>query len=146
MENRTLVYLTSFVILSMLILLGINMTSILTGEPKTQTYLQYNNVRGMAVVHNQLPYTLNFDQQNAIVDIINRSVRVVGVKPGKRQKPDIEQLIVYQFDDQPDLVIEPIAYVDQNLVFSVPQWETKGYFMELSDGGLYNLLSTTYDP
>jgi len=146
MNNRTLVYLTGFVILGMLVLLGLNMTSILTGQPTNQTYLQYNNVRGMAVIHDKIPYTLNFSQQNEIIDIINRSVRVVGVKPGKRQKPDIEKLIVYQFDGKPDLVIEPIAYVDQNLVFSVPEWQTNSYLMELSEGGLHHLLSKTYDP
>lgn len=145
MNNRTLVYLTSLVILGMLVLLALNMTSILTGQPIGQTYLRFNHVRGMAINHDQLLYTLNFSQQNQIIEILNRSVRVVGVKPGKRQKPDFEKIIVYQFDNKPDLVINPIAYVDKNLVFSVPEWEAEGYLMELSEGDLQDLLSKTYD-
>lgn len=146
MNNRTFVYLTGLVIIGMLVLLALNMTSILTGQPEGQEFLKYNHVRGMAVDHNQLLYTLNFNQQNRVIDIINRSVRVVGVKPGKRQKPDINKIIVYQFDGKPDLIINPIAYVDDNLVFSVPEWESEGYLMELSEGNLQKLLSKTYDP
>lgn len=145
MNNRTLVYLTSLVILGMLVLLGLNMTSLLTGQTEGRSYLRFNHVRGMAIDHNQLLYTLDFSQQNKVIEILNRSVRVVGVKPGKRLKPDFEKIIVYQFDDKPDLVISPIAYVDQNLVFSVPEWESDGYLMELSEGTLQNLLSKTYD-
>ncbi len=146
MNNRTLVYSTSLVILGMLILLGLNMTAIMSGKPENEKFLRYNHVRGMAVNHNQVLYTLNFTQQNKVIDILNRSVRVVGVKPGKREKPAIDQIIVYQFDGKPDLIINPVAYVDKNLVFSAPEWEPEGYLMELSEGDLLTLLSKTYDP
>lgn len=146
MNNRTVVYLTIMVVVGLVVLLAINMSSILTGQPGNQTYLKYNDVRGMAVDHNDLHFTLNFTQQNKVIDIINRSVRVVGVKPGKRQKPDIEKIVIYQFDGKPDLVITPIAYVDNNLVFSIPNWEKDGYLMEVSEGTLQTLLSQTYDP
>lgn len=146
MTNRTLLYLTLLVLVGIAILFALNMTSILTGQPEDQTYLKYNNVRGMAVSHNQLLYTLNFQQQNSVIDILNKAVRVVGVKPGKRQKPTFERMVVYQFDGQPDVLINPIAYVDKNLVFSIPQWEKDNYLMELSEGDLQQLLSQTYDP
>jgi hypothetical protein len=146
MNNKTLLYLTLLVLFGMAILFAINMTSILTGQPENQTYLKFNDVRGIAVAHNQLLYTLNFEQQNRIIDILNRAVRVVGVKPGKRQRPTIEKIVVYQFDNKPDLIINPIAYVDQNLVFSIPQLEKDSYLMELSEGDLQQLLSQTYDP
>jgi hypothetical protein len=145
MNNRTLIYLTGFVIIGMLVLLALNMTSILTRQPESQAYLKFNDVRGMAINHNQLLYTLNFNQQNKVIEILNRSVRVVGVNPGKRQKPDFEKMIVYQFEGKPDLVINPIAYVDKNLVFSVPEWDPSGYLMELSEGDLQDLLSKSYD-
>lgn len=146
MTNRTLIYLTAIVLLSMILLISSNMSSILTGEPKTQTYLRYNDVRGMAIAHNQLLYTLNFKQQNKVIDILNKSIQIVDIRPGKRQPPDIEKIVIYRFDNQPDLVINPIAYVDKNLVFSVPEWNPDGYLMELSNGGFKQLLSQTYDP
>lgn len=146
MNNRTFFYLTAIVLLGMIALLALNLTSILTGQPQNQGYLKYNHVKGMAVGHKQLLYTLNFSQQNRIIDILNGSVRVMGVNPGKREKPDFDKIVVYQFDGQPDLVINPIAYVDNNLVFSVSEWEPTSYLMELSEGDLQNLLSKAYDP
>ncbi|CUI17119.1 conserved putative membrane protein [Candidatus Protochlamydia naegleriophila] len=146
MTNRTLIYLTVLVLIGMATLFAMNMTSILTGKPEDQTYLKYNHVRGMAISHNQMLYTLNFKQQNDVIEILNRTVRVVGVKPGKRQRPNVDKIIVYQFNDQPDLVITPVAYVDNNLVFSAPAWNQDGFLMEISNGRLHQLLSQTYDP
>lgn len=145
MTNRTLVYLTSLVLLGMLALLALNMTSILTGHPDQQEYLKYNGVRGMAVNDHQLPYTLNFKQQNRVISLLNRAVRVTGIGAGKQQKPNFDSLTIYQFDQKPDLVLTPIAYVDHNLVFSVPEWDPHGYLMELSEGELQRLFPQTYD-
>jgi hypothetical protein len=146
MTNRTLIYLTALVILAMTLLISLNMSSILTGESKNQTYLRYNDVRGMAIAHNQLLYTLNFKQQNTVIDILNKAIHIIDIRPGQRQPPNIEKIVIYRFNNQPDLVINPIAYVNQNLVFSIPEWEQEGYFMELSNGALKQLLSQTYDP
>ncbi|KIC72792.1 MULTISPECIES: hypothetical protein [Candidatus Protochlamydia] len=146
MTNKTLVYLTFLVLIGMAILFALNMTSLLSGQPDNQTYLKYNQVRGIAVSHNKKLYTLNFKQQNDLIEILNRAVRVVGVKPGKRQRPNIDQIIIYQFKDQPDIVITPIAYVDNNLVFSAPSWNKDTYLMEISDGRLLQLISQTFDP
>ncbi|MBS4163969.1 Uncharacterized protein PRO82_001278 [Candidatus Protochlamydia amoebophila] len=146
MTNKTLVYLTFLVLIGMAILFALNMTSLLSGQPDNQTYLKYNQVKGIAVSHNKKLYTLNFKQQNDLIEILNRAVRVVGVKPGKRQRPNIDQIIIYQFKDQPDIVITPIAYVDNNLVFSVPSWNKDTYLMDISDGRLLQLISQTFDP
>ncbi len=146
MDNRTLFSLTALVLIGMVILLALNMTSILTGEPENQTYLKYKQVRGIAINHNGLLYTLNFQQQNEVVEILNQAVRVMGIKPGKRQRPKISQIVIYQFNQQPDLLLTPIAYVDDNLVFSIPEWNPNGYLMEVSEGRLRQLLSQTYDP
>jgi len=147
MSNRNFYIMTAVVFLGMLTLFALNLTEVLTTQSDDpQTYLKYNDVRGMAVGHNQLLYTLNFKQQNTVVDILNRAVRVVGVKPGKRQKPNIDQIIVYQFDNKPDITITPIAYVDSNLVFTAPEWNGDGYLMEISNGSLQQLLSQTFDP
>jgi hypothetical protein len=100
----------------------------------------------MAIAHNQLLYTLNFKQQNTVIDILNKAIHIIDIRPGQRQPPNIEKIVIYRFNNQPDLVINPIAYVNQNLVFSIPEWEQEGYFMELSNGALKQLLSQTYDP
>jgi hypothetical protein len=137
--------MTACVFAGIAILFAINLDSILTGSPINQTYIKHNSVRGMAVGRNQMLYTLNFEQQNKVTNILNRSVRVVGVKPGKRQKPDIDQIVIYQFDKKPDIILSPIAYVDDNLVFTAPACVDQGYLMELSNGDLQKLLAESYD-
>lgn len=145
MNNRTLVYLTILVLVGIGALFALNVAQILDGSGASQTYLKPYEIRGMAVKFDQMLYTLNFEQQNEVVDILNRSVRVVGVKPDKRAKPAIEKIYVYPFKD--DVIeITPIAYVDNNnLVYSAPQWNNEGYLMEISNGKLHELLSQTYD-
>lgn len=145
MSNRTLFFLTALVILSMIALLAFNMKSILTGEPPNETYLKYNNIRGMAISHNQMLYTLDFKQQNAIASILNFAVPVNELKTGKRQAPNFDKLIVYQFEGEPEIVLTPVAIVDQDYIFSVPKWVQEGYLMELSEGDLQTLISKTYD-
>jgi hypothetical protein len=147
MSNRTLIYSTLFVILGMVILLALNMTSILTGEPINQTYLKYNNVRGMAIRHDQLLYTLNFQQQNSVIELLNKSILLTKETPANGEKANFDRIIVYQFNGKPDILIKPIGYdSNKNLLFSMPQISSEGNFMELSEGDLQSLLSQTYDP
>jgi hypothetical protein len=146
MTNRTFFFMTIIVLAAMAILLGINLTSILTGKPEKQTYLKYNDVRGMAVGYNHLLYTLNFAQQKQVISILNRSVKVMGVKPGKRERPAIEKMEIYLFEKRPTITITPIAYIDNNLVFTTPEWSEDGYLMEVSNGALKKLLTESYDP
>lgn len=145
MSNRTLFFLTALVILSMVTLFAFNLTNILTGQPPNQIYLKYNDVRGMAISHNQMLYTLNFQQQNTIIDILNKAKPINEIKSDKRQPPNIDKLVIYLFEDKPDIVFTPIAYIDKNLVFSIPALVPNGYFMELSEGDLQQLLAQTYD-
>jgi hypothetical protein len=145
MRNQTVFTISLLVIIGLCVLFTINISSIMKGKNVDETYVKYNGVRGMAIEHNKLLYTLNFDQQNDVIGMLNRSVRVVGVKPDKRQKPDIEKLVIYQFGDKPDIIITPIAYINNNLVYSAPAWNVDNYLMELSDGGLQKLIAQTYD-
>lgn len=146
MNNRTLVFMTVLVLTGMGVLLGLNLASLMKGKPISQVYLQNNDVRGMAIRHNQLLYTLNFNQQNELIQMINQSDKIINIPEGNRQKPDVESIIVYQFGGAKDLEITPLTYVNNNLVFSVPQWNPEGYLMDVSEGNLKRLLSQTYDP
>ncbi|MFI0435811.1 MAG: hypothetical protein ACH350_08845 [Parachlamydiaceae bacterium] len=145
MNNRTLFLMTLLVIVCMLILFGLNMTSLLTGQPPNQTYLKFNHVKGMAVDHNQMLYTLNFEEQNKVIDILNSAVIINEIKSNERIAPKIEKIVIYQFENKPTIVLYPIAYVENNLILSAPDWVPNGYLMELSDGALKDLLSKTYD-
>lgn len=144
MKNQTVFTIALLVIIGIGILLTINMKNILKGKETDEPYLKYNEMQGIAVQHNSLLYTLNFQQQTSLATMLNRSVRVVGVKPDKHEKPKIEKIIVYLFGKS-DVIITPIAYLNGNLVYSAPAWNADNYLMELSDGELQKLLDQTYD-
>jgi len=146
MNYRTLVVLTTLVILGIALLFAINFANLLRGEVPNQTYLRYNQVRGIAVSREQLLYTLNFQQQKQVIDSLNTAVAITDIRQVKRDPPDFEKIVIYQFEGEPDIIIKPLAYVDGDLIFSAPQWQPpKDYLMELSAWNLRNLLSTTYD-
>jgi len=145
MSNRKLIILTSLFFVGMFALFSINMTSILTGQSPKQTYLKYNNVSGMAVVHNKLNYTLSFKQQNRVIDILNEAL-IVGELAGNRKPPNFEKLVIYQLDHEPSIELVPIGYLEDNsMVFSAPTWAPNGYLMDISQGDLQKLISQTYD-
>jgi len=146
MSNQTLFFLTALVLVSIAVLFGLNMTAIVSGQPKQQTFMKYNDVRGMALEHNQMLYTLNFKQQNSVLDYLNKAVQIMEIKEGDRKKPDVQKIIIYQFDQKPDLIITPLTYLNNNLVFTQPEWNKEGYLMDVSDGQLLKILSQSYDP
>lgn len=145
MSNRVILYLTALVLIGMVILFSLNLVNIFSGQPNSQAYIKHNQVRGIAVKHNQLLYTLNFRQQNDLIDLINRSLPTREMPNDTREDTPIAQIVVYLFGAD-DLVLSPVAYINDNLVYSTPQWNPNGYFMDLSNGTLKNLLSQTYDP
>lgn len=144
MSNRSLLYMTVIVLVGIGILLGLNFYYILQGTPQGETYLKYNDVKGVAAEYKGELYTFNFEQQNAFIGMLNRAVKTDTVKEGDLHSSEIAKIIIYQFN-APDILLTPVAYVDQNLVFTSPQLAPKGYLMDITRGELQSLLSTTYD-
>lgn len=126
-------------------------------------YISPNDVRGIAVEHNKLLYTLNFEQQHALIDIFNRAIPVTkaDVEPRKialKDPPQIQKIIIYRFN-APDIEITPVAYVDKsssimknddhmehgNMVYSAPLWNPNGFLEEAASDEMHQLLLTTYD-
>lgn len=146
MSNRNLLYLTGLGLIGMVILFAVNLQALFSGHPIQEKYLKYNQVRGIAARYNQTLYTLNFQQQNELIDIFNQSFETEKIKEGVRQTPNIDKIVIYQFEGKPDLIITPLTYVEDDLVFSVPQWNPNGYLLDVSEGRLRKLLSQTFDP
>lgn len=126
-------------------------------------YLSPNDVQGMAVEHNGKLYTLNFEQQNQLVNILNRSIPVGEELVEKRKiqvdhTPEIKKIIIYRFK-APTLELIPVAYVSKStsimqsdskdkvsMVYSVPEWDQHGLFEESTSDELNKLLFSTYGP
>lgn len=143
-SNRFVIYMTIAVLLGIGGLFVINLNSIFTGQTTPQTYIKHNDVRGMAVKHKGLLYTLNFDQQNQLINIFNQSIRIAEIKPEANKNTKIEQIVIYRFD-MPELKITPLAYLDHELIYSIPEWNANGYLIDVSNGELEKLLAQTYD-
>lgn len=145
MNNKILIFMTALVLVGVGILLMINLKAIFQGKPLSQIYLNYNEVRGVAVQYKGKPYTLNFEQQNTFIDIVNRFIPIEKIESRSPQKPEFEKIIVYQFNNKPDIIFTPVAYQNENLVFSVPVLQPQGYLKDVSEGKLSKLISETFD-
>lgn len=143
MSTRTLVYILVLCLIAILLLLarGFNAS---WGTTTTDRYFSLNDVRGMEVVHAGKPYTLNFEQQAAVVEILNRAITVGRIRNEALDPPGFQKLIIYPFG-QPIIELEPLDIVSGNLIFSAPALQRSGYLQDTSQGELLHLLSRSYD-
>lgn len=147
MSNRTLTFLTLCVLLGIGVLLAINLMTILP-QTSSKEYIERGQVRGSAVQHDGKPYTLNFQQQNALIDHLNHAIEIKkSATPelaATTPKLEIEKIIFYRFNAN-NIEITPISYDGNNLIFSAPDWNRNGLLQDTSAGQLKTLLSQTYD-
>lgn len=143
MSNRMIYILTFFVLVGICILLVINSTNVLNVK-FTDPYLSKKDVRGTAIIHQGKEYTLNFAQQNALIDYLNASQVQVNQDLKVDSPADFEKIVIYLFE-VPNVEIIPIGYSKNNLIFTSEKWNAKGQFIDTSNGQLKELLSGTYD-
>jgi hypothetical protein len=142
MTNRLTTIMMVFVLLGVGLLFLLNLTPIFQ-TPVKEKYLARDLVNGVEVVHNKLPYTLNFEQQNGLVTLLNEAETIKAGVP--TSSLDFDKIIIYVFN-APNIEIYPIAYVGDDLVFSVPAWDKVNFMKDSSHGELKKLISQTYDP
>lgn len=137
--------LTAVALLAVFTLLVIKFNPTTFTAP-SKNIVSSSDIRGMAVMHKGIPYTLNFDQQKTATDVIARAVQV---KKADYPKSDasfaFDKIIVYRFN-APDVELLPIQFQDDNLVFSVPVIDPNVYYLELSGGELKQMISSSFDP
>lgn len=144
MSDKTLNIFTSIVIGCIFILLAVNYLPSLATAAENR-YLTLNGVQGVEIFHKNIPYTLNFDQQNILINEINKA-EAIGLEliKAKRTAIPFDKIVVYQFN-KPTITLTPINVVDQNIIFKAPEWNKNGYIQEQSGGELLNMLSKTFD-
>lgn len=142
------------------IILAMNMAAMVGIVPSK--YISPNDVRGMAVEHKGKLFTLNFQQQNELVDIFNRSIpiekKAIDGRTTSGPSPEVTKIVIYRFGAS-DIEITPITYVTKSssairkasqqdhvsLVFSAPEWNKTGYLEEAAADEMHKVLLTTYD-
>jgi hypothetical protein len=160
MNKRTTLVMTGAVVAGFLIILMMNIASFFGIE--SATYLSPNNIRGSAVEHSGLLYTLNYEQQNRLLGIINRSIPLTKDEAAERKadgaaNQEVQKVVIYRFN-VPDLELVPVGYVKPRagsaapkeeilaMVYSVPGEVTPVGFLEESvPGELKQFFSETYD-
>lgn len=146
MSNRTISILVVAVIIAMGLLFIINFTN-LYWHITPEKYLSHHNIKGMEVVHDGKSYTLNFEQQNLAVDILNQAV-TIGYETyfeTKETQFPYDHLIIYKFDGS-DVEITPVGFVNLQLLFKAPEWNPDGLMRETGPGRLNKLLSEALTP
>lgn len=158
-NGKITLFMTLAVLAGFGVILLMNVASMLGLVP--YKYISPNDVRGMAIEHNKTLYTLNFQQQNALVEIFNRSTPItketVNTQKSKLDSDlNVQRIIIYRFN-QPDIEIKPIGYVDRpltssqksatgkSLVYSAPLWNKEGYLEESANDDIRSILSKSYE-
>lgn len=145
MSNKTTTILLAIVIASMAMLFVFNISGLYV-KTEPEKFISRNQISGMAVEHNGKQYTLNFEQQNQVVSILNRSIKVglEGYLTGDEASFDYDYLIIFRFNEG-EIKIKPVSFANRQLIFQAPEFNPDGLLREIGPGKLNRLLSETYD-
>lgn len=118
--------------------------SLPTGSNNEQ--LSPNGVRGSEIVVNQIPYTLNFAQQNSVISALDHAVAVSkDTIRTESEKLFFQKLVFYRFN-QPDLIVRPIEQRRTALLLDIPEWSTTHYYLDASSQELTTTLKEAFGP
>lgn len=144
MSNKTLTISSLLIILCMAALFAAQFVPTLW-VIETQTYATYNGTKGVSIEHQSLPWTLNFDQQNALISALNAGESIVpGLVKKNTEKFHFGKVTIYQFN-KPDIVLTPVSMIDGDIVFQSDQVTETGFLKEGSGGSLMQILSQAFD-
>lgn len=145
MSLRLLVLVTFCIICMVCFLFFLTRARFIEDPQNSTSRLPHHSVRGSSIFYKQKPYTLNFNQQNTLITILNHSKVIDRQKEVSYTPCSFEKITLYRFDELSDLFIEPIGFLQDELVFRVPEWDTTRDFKENSEGTFKSFLSNIYD-
>lgn len=155
MNSRVMIYLIIAVIACIAVLIGMNVAGAFGLMPAK--YVTPNEVKGVSIEHNDKMYTLNFEQQRKVVDILNRTIKV---NPEEAQKVnhtlpiEVTKIVLYKFNGD-DVNVQIVGYIGNDsknptdrivtMVFSIPQWNKSSLLEESFPNEMLKVLSTSFD-
>ena len=132
-------------LLLMALIFALKFFALLVPQANVGERIPLQEVRGVSLYYNGLPYPLNFDQQNATILALNRALAVQQLPSQKLHPTPWSKLVIHRFD-KPDLELTSVGILDGgNLAFRIAEWHANGYLREVSDGSLGDILSRSYD-
>lgn len=145
MQNNTLTGLIFLGVIGVIALLFLNIapTNNATTSPQLSSI---GDLKGSAVFHKNLPFTLNFEQQKVLVEFLNRAAKVKKSDfPELSKEFAYDKIVLYRFDGG-NLELFPVAIREKNIAFNIPKLSEDSYFLEMSGGQLSNVLNGAFDP
>lgn len=145
MNSKTTTIMTVTVLVSILLIFLLKMIStLLPSSPHPRAYVVPEEVRGMSLYYHNLPYTLNFEQQNKFIQLFNRCVPVGIQELDTQTSIAPEKLVIYFFNkEEATLIFKGIE--GRNILFNAASWGDQG-FRDVSGGAMLELLNSSYDP
>lgn len=144
--NTNNIKLLSLALAAVLVLFGVNFISTLKNGAVDKEMASFGNlgldpkeVKGMSIEKAGKTYTLNQSQQNKALSFINTMVPVDKKDYVKRGVFDFSRIVVYRID-KTSVMLTPVAFSDQDIVFDVPSLNTSSYFLAKSGGELNSLI------
>lgn len=142
MFNRSVLIVTALIVAAFL---GIFLLYALSNfsAKGTQSRIDPKEISNVVISKDGQHYLLNFTQQEAFLDILNQA-QPFNQQVQQPMNVDIEKIEVIFFE-KPSLFFKPLYLINQEYVFSIPEWNKKGLIKENSQGQLNQLLKNSYD-
>ncbi len=154
-NKRSTYAMVALVLAGFAIILMMNVSELM--QKTSSNRIAPTDVKGIAVEQDNKLYTLNFEQQNALVRIFNElmpvtKAQVEANKTEFKNGAAIDKILLYQMNGD-TIEITPIGYSKVRLakdneeplmVLQAPAWHTDGYLQEIGKAKLNKILLTTY--
>lgn len=105
-------------------------------------FVNSEEVKGSAIQHKSSIYTLNFEQQNALIELLNRG-KIVRANRSQQVNPEITAILIYLFNQDSPLALTPMT--NDYSLFAISDWGGERFLAAYEPKSLQLLLSSTYD-
>ena len=145
MSNRLTFWLAGIVLGAMLLLFFIDYLELPTAS-SSHSFISLTDVDGVGIIHKGVEYTLNFEEQNTLIDSLNRAVHIERPRSiVSTSELPFSGIKIYPFKgDAIELKLVGISS-DQECIFKLTNAGKTTYLKETTVGQLLNMLKNTYD-
>ena len=125
-------------------LLAVNFLPHFTSSSSSDLKVNFQEVKGASVVYKGKTYTLNGEQQAALVTSLNAAIPIGRTEFTPDNTPDLGQYEIFFFKKDSPLVLKPVGLMGNNLVFKISEWNRDGWIKDVTDGKLLQLLKDSH--
>lgn len=140
MKNRSSLWMVILATTGVLIVFLLNLQDAFSGKGEKEL-LSSDDISGIAVVHERIPYTLGYSQQVHVIKMLNKAIPTM--PPQNLEKFPFDRIIIYPFSGE-SIEITPLERRYDDLIFSSPKWNNSKPLRDTSAGKLLGLIESVY--